>query len=620
METHICKLGELFDETVQWVVPVYQRRYVWKSQQDEQIPGMWDDWKAQTEKILDGKKLIPHYFGAIIYSGNTSVSDKFLKKDLVDGQQRLTTFQLAFAALRDIGKSLGYNNADNINEYIRNIPNEINNTNQDEDTYKFFPSKHDRQTFQKIVANNDENPAVTSNLVVAYNCFYRSIESFINKKIDGKDEDEAQVLVKKLIETLKKALLNHFQVVVIQLSEDDEAQQIFASLNGKGEPLSAFDLIRNDIFYRARGNKKRAEKLFEEKWFYFEDVFWSTKRGVGSTKKTRAEHFIVDAVIAQSAKEVNHHRIFAEYKKYIDQGHFNSVSDELNTLIRYGVAYHGLEKPSGQNTDHIARLLKLWGLSTMNPLVLWIATHENEKLSLDDKHTLFSMIESYIVRRHICRLESKSVTRNAVSILNKMHEAEEQDGNLIEAFKGFLLTETAEHIKMPTDGEILSACEQQPIYKNSTAPRLKYILEKIEKHIRRKRNENITIDTNDLNIEHAMPQKWAENWTLEDGVEVPHESYWDAFEINRNLDSNVKELMEKRESLIHTIGNLTLVTSAFNIALRNNSWDTKQVEIRNETLFKLNHDIASNDNWNEDKIKARSKELGDYINEIWPSS
>ena len=618
MQTHICKLGELFDKPVQWVVPVYQRHYVWQATNDEQIPGMWDDWLSQTEKLLDGKTPSPHYFGAIIYSGNTSVSDKILKRDLVDGQQRLTTFQLAFAALRDTGKGLGYNNAGNINEYIFNIPNEKNNASQeDEDKYKLLPSKHDRKTFQKIVANNDENPAVTSQLVAAYNCFCDSIGNFINERIAGKDEDETQDLVEKLIEILKEALLDTFQVVIILLGDEDEAQQIFASLNGKGEPLSAFDLIRNDIFYRARGNNKHAEKLFEDKWFYFEDAFWTKKRGAGHTKKTRAEHFIVDAVIAQTAQEVKQRRIVAEYKKYINQGHFNSVSDELNSLIRYGVSYHGLEKPDGGNTDHIAKLLKLWDSSTINPLVMWIDTRENEKLSLDDKRTLFSMIESYIIRRHICKLRTNSLDKNVANILRGMHD---QKDDMIGAFKQFLQNETADSKRMPTDGDILSACEQMPIYKNSTPSRLKYILEKIEKHIRTKNNENVTIDTNDLNIEHIMPQSWAENWTLKDGVVVPHENYWDAFDANPHLDSNVKELMEKRQSLIHTIGNLTLVTPAFNTILSNSAWGTKRGMIEEEAVLRLNRAIAKEPKWNEDTIKNRSAELAKRINKIWQSS
>ncbi len=629
MKTEICNLGDLFKGDKQWVVPVYQRHYVWESNLDDQIPGMWDDWCSQAEKLLDGKTARPHYFGAIIYSGKKTGLVEIDKMDLVDGQQRLTTFQLALAALRDIGNESGYKDAININKYIRNTRNENNDTIQDDDTYKLFPSRHDRKIFQEIVSINDETPTGASQLVAAYNCFCKSIKTFINKKTDGKDEDEAQDLVKKLVGVLEKALLETFQVVIIQLGKNDEAQQIFASLNGKGEPLSAFDLIRNDIFYRAGVDNKEAERLFSTKWLYFEESFWTTKRGAGHTKKTRAEHFIIDAVIAQSAKEVNHHRIFAEYKKYIREGHFTDVEQELNALRRYGTSYRFLQEPDGQkNTKDIAKLLKLWDLSSINPLVLWIDTRDPEKLSLNDKAILFSMIESYIVRRYICKLASKAFTQNVVSILNKLHEAERQGDNIIGAFKEFLQTETADSKKMPIDTEILSACEQIPIYGNynnsskNAAKKLQYILNQIELHIKTNRNESLIFGIDDLSIEHIMPQKWAEHWKLQNGEIVTHENYYHAFEENRQLGSDVQDLMGKRENLINTIGNLTIVTAPLNASLSNSSWESKRVGIAEESSLKLNRDIAKEAEWDEDKIKERCKYLAERINEIWkhPSS
>ncbi len=625
MDTHIYSIEELFREVVQWVVPVYQRRYVWKSSDDKQIPGMWEDWKAQTEKLLnpDPKNPIrPHYFGAIIFSGKDKPDGELQKMDLVDGQQRLTTFQLAFVALRDVGNLLEYSNASDINNHIFNTFNSVHKTSQPErDKYKLWPSYNDRQIFQQIIAINDANTAGTSQLIEAYNCFCESIKDFIEDRQSKNKEP-----LDKLIDTLEKALLETFQVVIISLGNDDEPQQIFQSLNGMGEPLSPFDLIRNDIFYRARGNATEAERLFAEKWSYFEEPFWSTPQSQGRITKPRSDHFIVDVVIAQSAKEVNHRRIVAEYQKYIREGHFDSVSDELNALIKYGTAYQALQKPSGQITDRISKMFKLWDLSTMNPLVLWIDTRP--KLSLEDKSTLFLMIESYIVRRHICKLDSKSFTKNVVSILAKMHEAEKQGGNIIEVFKRFLKNSKGESAKMPTDDEILDSCERMSIYGDNrnksrkVADKLKYILEHVEKQIRGSFNEPIEFKTKELSIEHIMPQKWAANWLLKDGTKVSHESYWNAFEENPQLDISVKKIMETRESVIHTIGNLTLVTPSFNASLGNNSWEVKKSKIEQESSLILNRNIAKETKWNEDKIVSRSEELANHINKIWkhPSS
>ena len=66
MDTDIWNLEKLFKKEMQWVVPVYQRHYVWKSKDDDQIPGMWEDWRDQADELLRDATPRPHYFGAII--------------------------------------------------------------------------------------------------------------------------------------------------------------------------------------------------------------------------------------------------------------------------------------------------------------------------------------------------------------------------------------------------------------------------------------------------------------------------------------------------------------------------------------------------------------------------
>ena len=623
----MCKIKKLFKESfaIQWVVPVYQRHYVWKSDEDEQIPSMWEDWKAQTEKLLNPNPknpIRPHYFGAIIYSDNPVISGEIPKRDLVDGQQRLTTFQLALAALRDVGISKDYTRTDDINNYILNVFDEDSKPKDLERyRYKLWPSKLDRTFFESIVYDAPENG---SGLTDAYNRFYEKIDSFITEKI-AESENET---IDNLIEKLKEALLDHFQVVLIRLGDDDDPQQIFASLNGKAEPLSPFDLVRNDIFYRARENgrnDKEAEQLFEEKWNYFEKPFWEKERGRGHSRKTHANHFIVDAVVAQTATEVKQRRIVAKYQEYIkdynDKRYFNSVRDELDILVKYGTTYRTLsEKPTGADTNGIAHILSMWDLASVIPLVLWI---ENiPEISLADKKTLFLMIESYIIRRDICSLTTRSFTTIVPEILGKMHKANRRGDNIIRAFQGFLTKKDKDYKRMPTNDDISDACEQKAIYSNATsAKKLTYILKCIEDHVRNKNNEKIPMDG--LNIEHIMPQCWAENWNLGEYGKVPSENFREATRINPDLITiPFQTLIEKRQGVINTIGNLTLLTPPFNSSIGNDSWDAKKARLKEESGLKLNRSIIEEAEWNEDVIKARSAELAGYINEIWkhPSS
>ncbi len=606
--------GKIFKDEipVQWIIPRYQRKYVWKSDADEQILGMWEDWKNQTEKLLNPdpeNPIRPHYFGAIIYYlHNETPKDTVRKRDLVDGQQRLTTFQIALVALRDVGMELEYENATNIDIYIHKNPASSKET----EDFILLPSRNDCERFQEIIATNKDKEILKgdSAIIKAYNCFYKEIKEFV----EGNSSEEKTVKI--LIEKLKKALLDHFQAVLIQLGDHDDPQQIFASLNGKGEPLTAFDLVRNDIFYRADKEGEKLASKFENNWAEnFEIDFWRDIEGHGRAKKTHANHFIMDVVIAQTAQMVKQNKIFTDYKNHV-KGHFASVADELDVLIKYGQTYRALQDETGTDTNRIAKMLNLWDSTTMNSLVMWIDTRQ--KLDSKEKSDLFLLIESYIVRREICKLSANAFNRIVPEILTDMHEAEKHGQSIIGAFKNFLETRKTSTRKIPTDNEIITACEQKNIYTKTGSKKLVYILEHIEQHITSNKSEKLIIDTNDLNIEHIMPQKWSVNWPLKNGNKVFHEEYLMLRdEKGQQLDENTRNLMEERQSLINTIGNLTIMTAPLNSAISNNSWEVKKLEIKNVSKLKLNRDIIKKAEWNEDVIKKRSKDLGDYINEIW---
>jgi uncharacterized protein with ParB-like and HNH nuclease domain len=89
-------------------------------------------------------------------------------------------------------------------------------------------------------------------------------------------------------------------VVIIQLDQNDDAQEIFASLNGLGKSLSPFDLIRNDVFHRASKSGEDDEQLFDDQWKSFEEPFWSEQVRQGRFKRARADHLIAHAVVAET--------------------------------------------------------------------------------------------------------------------------------------------------------------------------------------------------------------------------------------------------------------------------------------------------------------------------------
>jgi hypothetical protein len=98
-------------------------------------------------------------------------------------------------------------------------------------------------------------------------------------------------------------------------------------------------------------------------------------------------------------------------------------------------------------------------------------------------------------------------------------------------------------------------------------------------------------------IEHIMPQEWRTNWPFTGDDE-------DAAE---------------RDSRVHQLGNLTLVTKAFNSKLSNDGWEEKKSAFKEHSTLLTTADVVnSTDSWEDKSIETRSKKLAKEITEIWP--
>lgn len=624
MKADVNSLDEVLQERQQWLVPVYQRHYAWKSDKGEQIPGLWEDWRDQTLAILEGATLFPHYFGAIICSKPKNPGfGEIPQRYLVDGQQRITTFQLMLASLREAARELDYDDLDDaINTYLFNTPGPGKAARDPErERFKLWPSGYDRDLYKNVVSCKPEElrqreeqyfyknrrlkkGKSVPKLLLAYFFLYEEILSFARMR-----HQEEEETIQEVIDALMRGFLEGFQIVVIHLNENDDAQEIFASLNGKAEPLAPFDLIRNDIFHRALKEGADDEQLFNEQWKEFEQGFWNKLVKQGRFKKARADHFIAHLVVAETAKEVNVRKIATEYQNYARERSFDSVESELKVLLDYGRTYRTLEeKPEGAITNRIARVLKIWDLSSFHPVVLWI---NSSSVNDDDKCKMFSIIENYIVRREICGLTSKNYNKIAAGLIREARRKQ----NIVEAFINQLKSLRGDASRMPLDRDVLSACEQYQAYKEISQGKLRYIFENIEKDMRNKFDEDISVP-NDLSIEHIMPKKWAENWPLPNGSTAPGESYDLLEKLLHNLDEETDELIQARQQLINTFGNLTLVTIPLNSSLSNGPWENKREQLAN-SLLALNRDISKKENWDEGTIVKRASTLAEHINKIW---
>jgi hypothetical protein len=127
------------------------------------------------------------------------------------------------------------------------------------------------------------------------------------------------------------------------------------------------------------------------------------------------------------------------------------------------------------------------------------------------------------------------------------------------------------------------------------------------------KSESISIDSS-LTIEHLMPQNWIENWPLPNGaLGLTYAQLEDA-----PPDDEAAVATRRRNSLIHAIGNMTIVSQALNSSVSNSDWTTKKPEILKFSLLPINQQLVDKDKWNEATIVDRSADLFKLALSIWP--
>src|SRR5687768_10195662 len=97
---------ELFQADVRYLVPLYQRPYVWK--EDQQWQPLWEDIEVVLDHRLNGgDDNFSHFLGAIVLEQQLHTPGTIPTYTVIDGQQRLTTLQLVLAAASKVAADAG---------------------------------------------------------------------------------------------------------------------------------------------------------------------------------------------------------------------------------------------------------------------------------------------------------------------------------------------------------------------------------------------------------------------------------------------------------------------------------------------------------------------------------
>jgi Protein of unknown function DUF262/Protein of unknown function (DUF1524) len=660
----------LFEERQQYLIPLFQRGYVWTL--SDQIQPLWEDlidradalleFKSNAEKVGGTEKLRTmrkHFLGTVVIGGpKGGSSDTIPTREVIDGQQRITTFQILLLAFRDVVKPL---QDEAIDDDLKKLTRNVGKYREKVQHLKVWPTNAGRDVMQSLFelesveavcqqfpARGAKRAKIERPLMVqAYLFFYTLLSAHLrgirfddssNAPTDELEELLAESMGNEIKEeptvadaviasigndnlvwtprpdvsfiaekaySLQDTLRDGFQIMSLELDDEDDPQIIFETLNARGAPLQPSDLIRNFVFLQATRKGEDVDALYNEYWKPFDEKpdendkkagerFWRKEVRQGRLTSVRLDLLLYYYVGLRKCEDLKVAHVFGEFKDWWESAS-RDTSTELRRITKLAKDFEVLLLPNQTSRLGLfGRRMQLLDTSTLTPLVFYFLEHHDAE-SLEMRQILDDL-ESYVVRRFVCGMTTKGYNR---IFTNRLLAELSKEGRFdAAALRNKLRGFTGESQHWPSDSDFEQGWCYRALYRGRNTSKVRSILEALELAQRSTKQESMPLPDG-LTVEHVMPQKWEAHWP------VP--------------DASV-EALANRKRLLHSIGNLTMVTANFNSALSNESFIVKRAEIVKTSLLMLNtyfQGLAESNVWDESSIRLRATKLFGLAKEIW---
>ena len=593
MDAKSYTFRQILDPTQnQFIIPFFQRGFVWEQPLWE---GLLND---VLDAITNDAKL---FIGAIVLK---KINDK--QHLVIDGQQRLTTLCLLAAALRSVEPRESDNfNTFFINEEDDKVSEDSEDNNLKKQTNKLIlvQSHQSEEDFTKVMyltsidkLSPTENQ---SNIIDAYKFFHSKFAELSS------------------VPTITK-FMKCIQLVKIDLSEDEDEQKIFDTINFLGIRLTTADLLKNflytnkelDFFYQTWGaefEKGECRNYWDSDitlgrltnknidlflYYYLQIVYFRDRKRLGRKYDNSTEEKNIRKKDLQ----------FSNYKSYIERFKINK-KEFITDLMEYAKKYNELiqplldDIPRESGFERLNYIISALDCTTVIPYILYLSQENDDKTDLNK---MYEYIEIYLMRRILSGAKNNNYsdlfTENLIG----------SEINNFEKLKDYIENQKNEEdaLSMPSDQKIHRYVLTNE-FRNDKALPILYLIESTKRsemactHLHRLSN---------YSLEHLMPKKWEKNWPLP--------------ECNTE---ETKKLVETRNSLINTLGNMGIISKTLNTSISNAAWNNKlEGNRKNEGLkacasgIDIMSDVIASEKWDEQNIQKRSEKLYQDIIKLWP--
>ena len=603
-------------------VPFFQRKYVWKEENWQELLEALSNFKE--EKVFWGSIIIKKI-------SEMNLTDTYSRGYIIDGQQRLTTIALLTKAIYDTltDDENGKKRAERVIE-----------------NYIFFPpvssALFEKGEYELIIEHSRVDKEEFETIMKAGLCGEKTLDIEYREDMPGGQIQKCYAYFRKKLMgisneellQMNNSLYGDEKVFVYNLLDENDIneQVIFDSINRAGQKLFSSDIIKNNLFKKMMDLKMEAnevEKLCDKYWdgiFWTnneEENIWDQQRQFGNIRKSHLD-FLLYCVACIEWTEVEVKKINERLEQVYMEQTANYSMDEMRKLVKkiavLALIYKkyimdfgkDIEEECFSNEDVVKRLLLVmdkFKIQMFYPYVLKLLYDKVNKCDvmkqemecdIDDvelKEKCFTL-ETYLMRRRICGVGTSTYSKECSQILKR-------------DVKTLIASMSDEEIE-EEDKKIL---QQIKCLKQSEVPKMVLFCIELTKW---NENDDIGQLQYGYQLEHIMPQKWEEHWSLK-------------------AEENTFENKEKRKNAIYEIGNMLLLSQKLNGQIQNREFvvkvegeekigkggrKSKREGYRARTQLKLTKEIidkydAGDKVWDEEHIQKRTEKIGKDILKHW---
>lgn len=581
-------------------IPPYQRQYNWDTSKVEElwedIVNMYEDRDHRDDEYL---------LGSIV-----TVRKNDNTEDVVDGQQRLISLTLMFCALRESVKSYFDKVGDSVKIELKYAVDEINErVHKNNNVFIKLNNSKDESLFNAICRadNSKDFKKVRTRAGKALYKNYEELRRRAKSLCDRIDIANSNSNGIKELNEILKSMTEHVRLIDITVKDENDAQQIFETLNSKGQPLTQSDLIKSYLIRKSQDVKddwSRAFAPFEKK--------------IKDNHK-KADGYIYDSLVSRNyeadGKDVGKRELYKAVKNRVkgkdDAKAFIAELEEDMDIVSK------LEKP--QSDSPLTHLLH--GINQVDaryfrrPIIAAIRTWgwKDDKV----KCLIEVLLKFFFMYRTVCKMDVDKLRSMARELTRMINNTSSDSIKITDLYRKIFepIYKKDEYDKLDLEefherflGDFIN-------YEHTSSDITKYIFITIERNLQ---DEQLVIPEKGFDVEHIFPQK-------------PTKNEW----------PNYGELTPYKNN----IGNLTLLPRNWNNALKNYSFEVKKTgtklngqkiiltnksgKIINDrdgnpiicsyenSRLALNQDLQKSKKWDRSEIKKRQSFLETHAKKVW---